>query len=110
MEDWSKYEPKFRYMMLSRMKMDCDYYIRMGTNNPKHLWAQDEQAQIENMVTLWKTFEPEDRPEWLTWNEMVDYARKLGVDIKVELVPVHYFRKNRDDEEQGADQKWEDDY
>ena len=100
MENWSRYEPKFRYMMLSRMKMDCDYYFGNGGQNPDTLWAGDEQSQIENMVALWRTFEPDDRPEWLTWDELNDYARQMGVDIKVELVPVHYFRKNREDDDE----------
>ena len=99
MEDWSRYEPSFRYMMLSRMKMDCDYYIRIGTNNPKHLWAQDEKEQIANMVALWKTFEPDDRPEWLTWGDIVYYALKMEVEIDTDYDYVMYFRKNREDEE-----------
>ena len=97
MENWSRYEPKFRYMMLSRMKMDCDYYFGNGGKNPKTLWAGDEKSQIENMVALWKTFDADDRPEWLTWDELNDYARRMGVTIKVELTAVHYFRKNRED-------------
>lgn len=99
MEDWSRYEPKFRYMMLSRMKQDCDYYLGYGNRSTNHLWAQNEKDQIANMVALWKTFDPEDSPEWLTWDELKDYAQQMGVDIKVELVPVHYFRKNREDED-----------
>lgn len=77
MEDWQSYEPRFRYMMLSRMKSDCDYYIRMGTHNPKNLWAGDEKAQIENMKALWNSFPEEDKPEWLTWEELLEYERKL---------------------------------
>jgi hypothetical protein len=71
----------------------------MGTNNPKHLWAQDEKAQIENMVALWKTFDPDDRPEWLTWGDIVYYALKLGVEFDTDYNYVIYFRKNREDEE-----------
>ena len=50
MENWSRYEPRFRYMMLSRMKMDCDYYFGNGGQNPDALWAGNEKEQIENMV------------------------------------------------------------
>ena len=99
MEDWSKYEPKFRYMMISRMKQDCDYYLGYGNRSTNHLWAQNEKDQIANMVSLWSTFEPEDKPEWLTWDELVDYAHQMGVEIKIELTPIHYFRKNREDED-----------
>lgn len=98
MEDWSKYEPKFRYMMLSRMKSDCDYYLGKGGHSTNHLWAGNEVDQISNMIALWNTFEPEDSPEWLTWDELMDYARKMGV--KFGLEPVMYFRKNREDDEE----------
>ena len=81
MENWTKYEPKFRYMMLSRMKQDCDYYLGYGNRNAMQLWACDEQKQIDEMVALWKTFDPEDTPEWLTWDELVDYAKKMDVKI-----------------------------
>ena len=80
MEDWSKYEPKFRYMMLSRMKMDCDYYLGYGNRNTRQLWAGDESSQIENMKLIWNTFSDEDTPEWLTWEELCEYAKKMGVE------------------------------
>lgn len=99
MEDWTKYEPKFRYMMLSRMKQDCDYYFGNGGRNPKILWAGDEKSQLENMVALWKTFDPDDRPEWLTWGDIVYYALKMEVEIDTDYDYVMYFRKNREDEE-----------
>lgn len=81
MEDWTKYEPKIRYMFLSRMKQDCDYYLGYGNRNARQLWAGNEKDQIENMRAIWNTFEPEDKPEWLTWDELNDYARKMGVDV-----------------------------
>lgn len=81
MEDWSRYEPKFRYMMLSRMKSDCDYYLGNGNRSANHLWAHNEADQIANMKALWNTFEPEDSPEWLTWDELADYAKRMEVTI-----------------------------
>ena len=99
MEDWNKYEPKFRYMMLSRMKQDCDYYLGNGNRSTNHLWAHSEKAQINNMIALWNTFDLEDKPEWLTWGELMGYAQKMGVDIPRMSEMVMYFRKNREDEE-----------
>lgn len=29
MEEWYKKEPKLRYMLLDRLRQDCDYYLRM---------------------------------------------------------------------------------
>lgn len=100
MEDWSKYDKKFRYMMLSRMKQDCDYYLGNGGRSTNHLWAHDEKAQIENMIALWKSFEPEDRPEWMTWADIISYANKMGLKTESVLPNyISYFRKGREDEE-----------
>ena len=81
MEDWSKYDKKFRYMMLSRMKQDCDYYLRIKAGSPYILWAGSAKAQIENMKAIWNTFSPEDKPEWLTWDDLKEYAIKMEVDL-----------------------------
>lgn len=80
MEDWTKYEPRFRYMMLDRMRQDCNYYLGYGNRNPDQLWAGNEKDQIENMKALWNTFPDEDKPEWLTWEEIDILARKMNVE------------------------------
>lgn len=77
MEDWTKYEPKFRYMILDRMRQDCDYYLGYGNRNAKQLWAGDEKAQIENMKALWNSFPEEDKPEWLTWEDILEYEKQM---------------------------------
>ena len=100
MEDWSKYDKQFRYMMISRLKMDCDYYFGNGGRNPDILWAGNEKDQIANMVTLWKTFDPEDRPEWLAWGDIVYYALKMGVQFDTRPDYVMYLRKNREDDDE----------
>lgn len=80
MEDWTKYEPKFRYMMLDRMRQDCDYYLGYGNRNTSQLWAGDEKAQIENMKALWNSFPEEDKPEWLTWDELLEYEKEMRTE------------------------------
>lgn len=82
MENWSKYESRFRYMALSRMKHDCDYYLGYGNRSTNHLWAGNEEDQIANMKALWNTFSEEDTPEWLTWEELLNYEQKMCTDAK----------------------------
>jgi len=77
MEDWAKHEPKFRYMMLDRLRQDCNYYLTYGYKSPNALWAKDEKEQIENMKALWKTFKLKDTPEWLTWEDILEFERKM---------------------------------
>ena len=78
MEDWSKYEARFRYMMLDRLRQDCEYYLGYGNRNPDNLWAGDVTSQIENMKALWDTFSKENSPEWLTWDDILEFERKMN--------------------------------
>ena len=77
MEDWSKHEPRFRYMMLDRLRQDCDYYLNYGGRSVNALWSKDEKEQIANMKALWSTFPEKDKPEWLTWADILEYEQKM---------------------------------
>ena len=68
---------KFNYMMLDRLKMDCDYYLGNGNRYNKHLWAGDEQKQIDEMKKLYNSFTDEDKPEWLTWDNILQYEKLM---------------------------------
>ena len=74
---------EFRYMLLDRMRSDCEYYINVEKPNncPReynHLWAHhDPEAQITYMRYLWESFE--EKPEWLTIGEIDEFAKAMGV-------------------------------
>lgn len=70
-------EDTFRYQLLSRLKSDCDYYLGYGNRNPNCLWGETEVEQIKAMKALWKSFVYEDKPEWLTWEEILEYERQM---------------------------------
>ncbi|QST02383.1 hypothetical protein IMZ31_23320 (plasmid) [Pontibacillus sp. ALD_SL1] len=76
-EDLLTHDEKFRYMLLSRMKQDCEYYLGNGGHHAKHLWAGDEVRQLQAMKVLWDSFGKEKTPEWLTWEELLEYEKKL---------------------------------
>ena len=82
MEQWLKEsEPSFRYQLLDRMRQDCEYYLGYGGRSARSLWAEDEKSQIQTMKDIWNSFPEEDKPEWLTWEEILNYAQRMGVDI-----------------------------
>lgn len=81
-------DDKFRYRLLSRMKSDCEYYLGNGGRHPKHLWADNEVEHIAYMKALWKSFGDNDKPEWLTFEQILDYEQKIG--IKAILVEMDY--------------------
>ncbi len=72
---------RFNYMLLDRLRQDCDYYLRNpGTSAARQLWAQDEQSQIDKMRELWDGFAANAKPEWLSRERIEEYARQMGAN------------------------------
>ena len=90
MNDLLKHEETFRYQLLSRMKMDCDYYLGYGNRNKGRLWAGDEAEQIKAMKVLHNSFAEDKKPEWLTWEELLEYERKMMEKPVVEKLVLTY--------------------
>ena len=70
-------EEKFQYMMLSRLKQDCDYYLGNGNRSTKYLWAGSEKDQIQEMKDRHNTFSDDKKPEWLTWDDILRYENLM---------------------------------
>lgn len=68
---------RHKYMLLSRMGMDCDYYLGYGNRQKKRLWAGDEKEHIENMKALWNSFPEDAKPEWLTMEQIEEYEKEM---------------------------------
>ena len=68
---------EFNYMLLDRLRTDCDYYLGNGNRNKKYLWAGDEKRQIEKMKELYNSFSDDNRPEWITLEEIEKYEKEM---------------------------------
>ena len=66
----------FNYMMLDRLKSDCEYYLCYGGRNAKSLWAHDEQRQIDKMREIYDSLKI--KPKWLTMEQIDEYAARMG--------------------------------
>ena len=86
MNDFTEYiqdrEASFRYMLLSRMQSDCAYYLGNGRIYGPHLWAGNEKDQIEYMKILWNSFPDDQKPEWLSFEDILAYERRLEPKYK----------------------------
>lgn len=72
-------DAKFNYMLLNRLQLDCDYYLGNGDRCTRQLWAGNEQAQIDKMRELWDSFADDAKPQWLSMEEINEYAVRMGV-------------------------------
>ena len=68
---------RLRYMLLSRLQSDCEYYLNYGNRFPGCLWAGNEQKQIEVMIKLHESFNKDEKPEWLTMEEILENDKKM---------------------------------
>jgi len=71
----------FNYMMLDRLRSNCDYYLGYGNRCAKHLWAGNEQDQINEMKKLYNSFPDDQKPEWLTYEQILDYEKAMIKEV-----------------------------
>ena len=78
---------KLNYMLLSRLQQDCKYVLNTIDSgdsaslraSQKHLWAGDPDKQISKMRELYDSFEDDQKPEWITEEEIDGYAERFAV-------------------------------
>ena len=63
------------YMLLDRLRSDCDYYLGYGNRNTEKLWAKNVKDQIAKMRELYAKL-PE-KPEWLTEADIDNYESDM---------------------------------
>lgn len=85
--------PQNDYMLLSRLKADCDYFLGAGGRAEKHLWAGNVREQIAKMQELYDAL-PE-KPEWLTMEDIDRYAQRM--EPPFEVVVYHHFENGFDE-------------
>ena len=83
------YEPlprdkAFEYSMLGRLQSDCEYFLGNGNGYEGHLWAHTVEAQIKEMRDRWNAFEDDEKPEWLTMEQINEYE-KLMLDRREKI-------------------------
>lgn len=76
-------DARFTCQLLGRLQQDCDYYLGAGNRNKKHLWALDEQAQIDKMRELYGQLA--EKPAWLTLQQIEQYSSRMLRDPDSEL-------------------------
>lgn len=70
-------EQQFNYMMLSRLRSDCDYYLGNGNRQVSRLWSNSEKEQINKMKELYNGFPDDEKPEWLTYEQILQYEKSM---------------------------------
>ena len=65
---------KFNYMMLSKLKSRCEYFLGHGIRSSNILTPK---THIEEMKKLWNGLPEDGKPEWLTWKQILQYEKEM---------------------------------
>jgi len=66
-----------QYAMLDMMRSRCDCYLGHGNRNPKHLSGDNVADHITAMKQMWNDLPENGKPEWLTWEQILEYEKEM---------------------------------
>ena len=67
----------FRYQLLSRLILDCEYYLGHGQRSNNHLWGGNVPDQIKNMKDLYNSFDKDNKPIWSSMEQIEEFETKM---------------------------------
>lgn len=73
---------KLDYMMLDRLRTDCDYFLGNGNGYLGHLYYKDVDKHIEEMKKIYESFTDEEKPEWISLEDIDNYKEKMNEKVK----------------------------
>lgn len=73
---------KYDYMMLDRLRMDCDYFLGNGNGFLGHLYYKDVDKHIEEMKKIYESFSDNEKPQWISLEDIENYKEKMNQKIK----------------------------
>lgn len=72
-------DPIFLYQMLSRLELDCKYFLENGNSYEKYLWATTVDNQISAMKEIYNKLE--EKPEWLSLEQINNYEKEMRAKL-----------------------------
>lgn len=73
---------KSDYMMLDRLRTDCEYFLGNGNGYLGHLYYKDVDKHIEEMKKIYESFSDEEKPEWISLEDIDNYKQKMNEMIE----------------------------
>ena len=56
------------------------------------MWSKDENEQIKNMLLLWNSFKEDEKPEWLTKEDILKYEFEMNKTYRTNIFRPFFFR------------------
>ena len=72
-----RHERQYDYMMLGRLQSDCNYFLGCGNGCEGHLYYKDVNKHCDEMKKLYESFAEDEKPEWLTLEQIEKYRENM---------------------------------
>lgn len=79
---------QFEYMILSRLNDDAQAYFGHGNededkwdcryHNEHNIWGRNITDLVAEMKKFWQRIPSDIKPEWCTWEQILEYERKIN--------------------------------
>lgn len=79
---------QFEYMILSRLNDDAQAYFGHGNededkwdcryHNEHNIWGRNITDLVAEMKKFWQRIPSDIKPEWCTWEQILEYERKIS--------------------------------
>lgn len=76
---FKRHPREFDYRMLSRLQHDCEYFLGFGFGHESNLYYKTVEKHCDEMEKLWKSFADDEKPEWLTREQIKEYREKMMI-------------------------------
>ena len=73
---------QYEYMMLSRLELDCKYFLGNGNGFLGHLYYKDIDKHIAEMKKIYEVFLDQDKPKWISLSDIEKYKEKMEEKLK----------------------------
>ena len=68
---------KSDYMMLDRLRTDCEYFLGNGNGYLGSLYYKDIDKHIAEMKKIYESFTEQEKPEWISAKDIENYREKM---------------------------------
>ena len=96
--DSAQASAKFALLMLSRLAHDCERYLGPGGGDPSSLWGKSVESHIRHMKRLWEGFGENEKPERVTWGDILRYEKEMTAKDAAFYVRMHVFERDESDD------------
>ena len=73
---------KADYMMLDRLRTDCEYFLGNGNGFLGSLYYKDIDEHIKEMKKIYESFTAQEKPEWISLKDIDNYKEKMQEKLK----------------------------